>query len=81
MLAKVQKWGNSLGLRIPKSLAADANLANGSPVELAVRAGRLVVTPVARPRYALEDLLAAVTANNAHRSEWADGFAGREPPL
>lgn len=65
MRAAVRKWGNSLALRIPKALAADARLESGTEVEVAVEDGRLVVTPIA-PGPSLDDLLAAVTEENTH---------------
>ncbi len=57
MKAQLTKWGNSLGLRVPRDFAARLNLAEGSRVEIELDAkGRVVVTP-AKPRYTLEELL------------------------
>lgn len=84
MIARVQKWGNSLGLRIPKAFAAEARLAPGAPVDVTVREGKLVVRPLAtrRPRrLSLDRLLARVAPENLHGPEWPDGTAGRELPL
>ena len=50
MITKVQKWGNSQGLRISKELLADADLAVGDAVEVAARDGVLVITPARRAR-------------------------------
>lgn len=66
MRVQVQKWGNSLALRIPKSFAAETGLALSSDVDLTIEDGRLVVTPMAKPRYTLENLLARVTPENRH---------------
>ena len=66
METRVQKWGNSLALRIPKPLAADAGLKDDSPVELSLVDGRLVITPMAEPVVSLEHLLAQVTESNLH---------------
>jgi antitoxin MazE len=66
METRVQKWGNSLALRIPKPLAADAGLKDDSPVELSLVDGRLVITPMAEPAVSLEHLLAQVTESNLH---------------
>ena len=60
---RLQHWGNSLGLRIPKTMAIELGLANNSPVELVVRRGQLMVTP-ARPT--LESMLLQVTDQNRH---------------
>jgi antitoxin MazE len=67
MTSRVQKWGNSLALRIPKPLAAEAGLTNNSPVELCLCEGKLIVTPSAKPTVNLADLLAKVTKKNLHR--------------
>jgi antitoxin MazE len=47
MLTKVQKWGNSLALRIPKAFALDAQLKNDSVVEVSLVDGQIVIKPVA----------------------------------
>ncbi|MCA9945550.1 MAG: AbrB/MazE/SpoVT family DNA-binding domain-containing protein, partial [Anaerolineales bacterium] len=49
MLTKVQKWGNSLALRIPKAFALDAQLENDSPVEISFVDGQIVIKPVSTP--------------------------------
>lgn len=50
MVTKVQKWGNSQGLRISKSLLADVDIAVGDAVDVSVHDGTLIVTPVRRVR-------------------------------
>lgn len=67
MLTKVQKWGNSLALRIPKAFAVDARLENDSFVELNIVKGKIIVTPVSAPSWTLEELLAGVTNDNLHK--------------
>ncbi len=75
MLTKVQKWGNSLALRIPKAFAIDAQLAHDSLVEISLVKGRIIVTPVASaPSWTLEELLAGITQDNLH-AEVDTGFA------
>ena len=74
MLTKVQKWGNSLALRIPKAFALDAQLENDSFVEITIVDGRIIITPVATPSWSLEELLAGVNKNNTHH-EVDTGFA------
>ena len=66
MLAKVQKWGNSLALRIPKTFAHDAQLENDSMVEMSLVDGQIVIKPVTERRWTLEELLAGVTKSNRH---------------
>lgn len=69
MQSKVQKWGNSLALRIPKSFASEIGLAEETAVELTLVEGRLVVTPVAQPRFSLDELLAKITNDNLHSEQ------------
>lgn len=66
MHGKVQRWGNSLALRIPKALAEQLGLDQGSLVRLDVEEGALSVQPVAPARYMLEALLEGVTDENRH---------------
>ena len=66
MLTKIQKWGNSLALRIPKAFALDAQLENDSFVEISIVEGQIVIKPVTTPSWTLEDLLADVNENNIH---------------
>jgi antitoxin MazE len=56
MQVQLTRWGNSLGMRIPKDLAARLGLAEGAQVEVEAEGDRLVVS-AARPRYRLEDLI------------------------
>ena len=78
MKTRVQKWGNSLALRIPKSFAAEAGLRANAAVELSLRDGALVVRPVAPEPLTLEELLRGVTDDNVP-GEWPTGPAtGRE---
>ena len=50
MITKVQKWGNSQGVRLSKELLSDVEIHVGDAVDVAVRNGALVVTPVRRVR-------------------------------
>lgn len=65
MRAKIQKWGNSLAVRIPKSLASQAELVEGAEVEISVEDGRLVINRVAR-ELTLDEMLDLVTPENRH---------------
>lgn len=66
MRTKIVKWGNSLGLRIPKSFAEEVRVAEGSTVDLSMEDGRLVIRVASQPEFSLEELLAGVTAENMH---------------
>jgi len=50
MITKVQKWGNSQGIRLSKELLSDVEINVGDAVDVAVRDGALVVTPLRRVR-------------------------------
>lgn len=78
MRTSVQKWGNSLAIRIPKPLAEDSRLLHGTEVELTVERGRLVAKPLHRPRHTLDALLAGVTPRNRHREIDTGSPLGRE---
>lgn len=77
MQVQVARWGNSLGLRIPKDIAAQMGLCAGARVEIAEEGGRIVITP-ARRRYVLADLLEGVTPEAMREAfDWGPDL-GRE---
>ena len=78
MKTRVQKWGNSLALRIPRPLAAGANVAAGTTVDIELREGRLIVERTQAPHYDLDDLLAGIDATNLHAEAATGTRAGRE---
>ena len=63
--ASVQKWGNSLAVRIPKPLAEQAGVAEGTEVDVVARQGQIIIRP-AKPRYSLADLVDGITDENRH---------------
>ena len=65
MQTVVQKWGNSLGIRIPSMYVKEFNLKNGASVEILEENGTIVIVP---PKITLEDLLLKVTNENIHES-------------
>lgn len=71
MITKVQKWGNSIALRIPKAFAEEMQIAPETTVELTMEDGKLVIAPVESSAYRLEELLAQITADNQHEElDW-----------
>jgi antitoxin MazE len=67
---QVSKWGNSLGLRLPKSIAREAHLDEGDTVDVSVDNGAIVIRP-SRPRYSLAELVDRITARNRHaETDW-----------
>jgi antitoxin MazE len=78
MHSKVQKWGNSLAVRIPRSVAEDTQLRQGEAVSMASHDGQIVIAAVRQQRFKLNDLLKGITPRNRH-AEVATGSAiGRE---
>ena len=72
MKGKVNKWGSSLGVRIPRKLADDAGIREGSAVDITLQDGALTIR---KPKYSLKELLAGITPENRHpKIEWG-------PPL
>lgn len=78
MTTFVQKWGNSLALRIPSALARDIRLRQGSMVEVAVVGGEMVVRPKGRRPWSLARMLKRITKDNRHSERDWGGAAGRE---
>lgn len=75
MKVKVQAWGNSLGLRIPKAYANALGVGSGSEMELKMKDGALLARPA--ETIDLEALLAEITAENQHSStDWGDSSGG-----
>ena len=66
MHAKIQKWGNSLALRIPTAFARDTHLTSGSEVDLSIHDGKILIDPAPEPDYSLSALLKGVTDENRH---------------
>ena len=66
MKTRVQKWGNSLALRIPKSFATEAGIAEGSQVELSVVDGSLVIRMSKQHEPTLDELVRGITKENRH---------------
>ena len=69
MQCRVTKWGNSLALRLPKSIAVDARLREGSRVDMRIEGGCLVIRP-SRPSYELKDLLVGEASKRGGEFDW-----------
>ena len=77
MTTHVARWGNSLAVRLPRSVAAEASVGEGDRVDVSVEGGAIVVRPAAR-RYALDDLVGGITRRNRHRETDWGGAVGHE---
>ena len=72
MKTKIQKWGNSLGVRLPKSITEQKSLRAGLGVSVVLKNDQIVIEPVAED-FSLESMLAEIDANNLHsETEWSD---------
>jgi len=78
MVTKIQKWGNSLGLRIPKSFAKEAGVEEGSPVDISIDGDKLVIQPVRPLKYVLKDLVSRIREDNIHDEIPTGDPVGRE---
>ena len=79
MKVKIQKWGNSLAVRIPKSFAVQAEIEQDTTVDLSVIEGNIIVKPEKRkPKLSLEELLQQVSAENLHGEVHTSEPVGKE---
>jgi antitoxin MazE len=77
MKTKIQKWGNSLGVRLPKSIAEQKSLREGLGVSVVLKNNQIVLEPEIEEA-SLESLLEEVTSKNLHNeTEW-DKVHGNE---
>ena len=75
---QIARWGNSLGLRLPKAVASEAHVGEGDTVEISVKDGAIIVRP-AQATYSLQELVNKITSRNRHvETEWVKPM-GREP--
>lgn len=65
MKVQVQKWGNSLALRIPRSFAVETSIEDGTTVDISINKNGLLVRPE-KKEVTLDELLAGVTKDNLH---------------
>lgn len=66
MRTQVQKWGNSLAVRIPSAYASEIGVEAGAPVDLALDQGGIRIHPINAPEYNLQDMLSRITPENRH---------------
>jgi antitoxin MazE len=78
MKTTAQKWGNSLAIRVPKSVAMQVGLKAHDEVEVEVQDGNVVLKPHVRRVYRLEDLVKRITPKNVHHEIGSGPPIGRE---
>ena len=75
MRVRVSKWGNSLGLRLPRALARQIGVQEGRQVEVSAQGSRLIIE--ACPDYSLAALLANMTPEAMHEAfDWGQDLGG-----
>jgi len=77
MQTTIQKWGNSLAVRIPKSFTKEAKLEDGATIDLSIEKGAIVIKP-GKKEYSLKELLKKVTEKNIHSEVSTGDPVGRE---
>jgi len=65
MKATIQKWGNSLAVRIPKSITKDSMVSEGSNIDIMIKNGNIVLSPM-KKEYSLKEILKNITVENIH---------------
>lgn len=78
MQTTIQKWGNSLAVRIPRAFVKEAHVAYGTAIDLSVDDGKIVINPHPKSEYRLEDLLKGVTKRNIHTEVETGDSVGQE---
>lgn len=66
MQTTIQKWGNSLAIRIPKSFASETKINNGTKVDLLIKNNQLIISPIEKEKYSLDAFLSEITDSNIH---------------
>ena len=74
----VKKWGNSAAVRIPASVMAAAHVELEQPVQVREEQGRIVIEPLRRKAYKLDDLLSSITGKNQHKPIDTGAPVGKE---
>ncbi len=80
MITKIQKWGNSQGLRFPKEILKKVHISIGDKVDISVKHDEIVIKPATqiRGKYKLKDLVAKIPAKYKPREEDWGKPAGKE---
>ncbi len=78
MKTKIQKWGNSLAVRVPKGIAEQVGVKSNDVLEMNVEDGKIVLLPEVAVAYNLDDLLKGITDGNLHSAVDSGEPVGRE---
>lgn len=75
----VKKWGNSLAARIPKAIADMIDLHLNQKISIEVENGRIIITPVTKKKYAMDELLSQCNSNNFKLDDEDRAWLNDEP--
>lgn len=78
MQTKVMKWGNSLAIRIPKSLAKSAKINEGNEISMKSVKNKILLQKVHNKSYSLKSLLSKINSNNIHKEINTGDAVGKE---
>ncbi|MEE9306821.1 MAG: AbrB/MazE/SpoVT family DNA-binding domain-containing protein [Spirochaetia bacterium] len=78
MKVKIQKWGNSLAVRIPKALAEQTNIKTNTTADMSVEGEVLIIRPVQNQQYSLQQLVAEISNKNIHHEVKTGITTGKE---
>ena len=78
MQTSIKKWGNSPALRLNAAVMKSAQLNIDQLVSVKVQKGRIVIEPMTKQEYPLDELLSGITAKNLHGEADFGGPVGKE---
>ncbi len=78
MAAFITKWGNSLAIRIPRSVAEQVHITEGTAINFSVEGNSIVITPQKRKKYTLDELLEGMTPDKFHPELDSGNAVGNE---
>ena len=78
MKTHIQKWGNSLAVRIPRPMAVEINVRAGSEADISLTKGKLIVSSIPERKMSLKSLTSKITRDNRHCEIETGLAAGKE---
>ncbi|MFL6213843.1 MAG: AbrB/MazE/SpoVT family DNA-binding domain-containing protein [Blastocatellia bacterium] len=78
MVSKVQRWGNSQGLRLPKHILESADISVGDNVEVISQEGQIIIKKVAKRKFNLAEMVSRMPRNYKAREESFGKPLGKE---
>jgi len=78
METTIRKWGNSLGIRIPKIFAEEMKINDGTKVSLELNSKSIIIKPKQKAVFMLNDMLEQITDENTHNEVDTGASEGKE---